>query len=115
MVGGCPDSLFPALLTPIARKRGTTVQKDRHLGASKSEGACYIVDLSFLLCSQRDHIQLLLRCVIPGNFLLRASALGREQFTDAREKGKPTCSLARLAGQTMQEEQLLSEDRKAGK
>jgi len=42
------------------------------------------------------------------------SALGREQFTDAREKGKPTCSPARLAGQTMREEQLLSEDGTAG-
>lgn len=91
-----------------------TIQKERYLGASQSqESVYYIVDLS-LLCSQGNHVRFLLCCVIPGNLLLTVSALGREQFTDAKEKGKPTCSPAQLAGQTMQEEQLRSEDRTAG-
>lgn len=60
-------------------------------------------------------MQLLLCCVITDNFMPTASALSREQFSDARETGSATRFMALLTGQMVWAEQLFSEERKAGK
>lgn len=57
------------------------------LGLKSQENVYYIEELSFPLCSQREHTQFLLCCVIAADLVFIVVAVGREQFTDARKKG----------------------------
>lgn len=85
----CPDSV-PSLAYSHSKEKGNNHPKGKLPGGIKVKKMSIALWNSFPLCSQRDHSQLLLCCVITDNLILTASALGREQCTDARETGNTT-------------------------